>query len=227
MRRTHLTLLLVLFAAIGCEDAGDAGPPPPPPGPTSTRERLAGGQELALAAEGSVVEFDTFIDYPGGGLTHATVAIRGGHLRLRAADGGALVVEAAALDVEDMLVKGGPLPPEGLRLTGVSASVSGEVTVAARWSEDGAEATAEATIDLLVDWALALGAADPIPLAQVRLHDLPLALRVGADAAGHLTAALDASGSGVFWQWASLVQVSDLRLTSRWLDDDAAEGATP
>src|SRR5688572_6043670 len=144
MRQTLCFALVATFFAGACDSADTVGGPVDPPPAGSTRERLATPRSLAIAPYDSEV---------------SVTAIRNG-----STPEGDLAMDRFEVALDDVVLSEETIPPHGVTLTGIRLSLAEPALAQATWFSDGDVASAEATVDLWLDWAIQ-GDDGPLPLA--------------------------------------------------------------
>lgn len=210
---TTLTLLAlsgcVLSSSDGAGEPEDPALVPAPEDDGTARAALARPRDLTVRP-GSVAEL-TARRLLGDDLVEtATLAIDGGQLTARALADGRLAIDELTLVVGDVHLSPQALPPSGLELTAITVHVR-PLVIDARWSVGGAAVSAEAPVELLLDWSLA-EPGQVLPMATQRIA-VPLALEISRGAGGELVATLRADREGVFFTFAGLLELGDLRLS--------------
>jgi hypothetical protein len=204
-----------LFLA-GCGGAGVASPgggpgvdPGAAPAPTSARERLATPHAFALATGVSnALTLRVGTSATSVAVAHAVAVLDGSGVVHAEADG-ALVVDALDGAFDDVTLGPDEVPPDGLVMTGLSLRLDDPALAMAHWDDAGAEAWAEPTATLVLEWAALTADGTLVPLMPQTLA-VPVALHVWGGEDGLLRTDLSGYLDGTFWSWGELVQMSDL-----------------
>ena len=148
-----------------------------------------------------------------GGVT-ATVSLpmSSGSLTVQARDDGTLAVTALELDLGHVAIGPESFPPDGLDLEGLALTLGSDVDAAADWSGDASAMNGSATTELLLDWSVATAGAT-LPLATEHIARVVVALAVSRADDGTVVLDVQASRDGVFWTWADLIDLADLRVS--------------
>lgn len=133
------------------------------------------------------------------GYLRAAIDDRSGKLAIQK-----LEVAVAPITLEGVFEKSAQLQDVRLRLAEPAYSE------AAWTSDDDATATLVMTFDF--DWAIAFDGGQPYPLATQHLPPQTVQV-VLAGSGDHVDASLDVDATGELWNWADLVQLTDLSLS--------------
>jgi hypothetical protein len=79
------------------------------------------------------------------------------------------------------------------------------------WTWSGDEASFDTEMTLLLDWALAYEVGEATPLTTQAMGPFPVHVELAA-VDERVVATLDLVGPGVFWDWAGIIQLSDLHV---------------
>jgi hypothetical protein len=143
-------------------------------------------------------------DRDGERLESAEPHITGGEVTVRI-DGGALIVDAAVIELSDITViktaKDDEVP---LELTGLRLRLADPAIAPATWRADRSRAAGVARAELHFDWGLRTSDGEVLPFASRLVRDLELGVTVGIDADVAVTAMLDAAVSGRLWNLGGL-----------------------
>lgn len=202
--------ILMTALLAGCaltQDGEDVIDVPPAPEATPTLARLAEGQDFELDAEASAVSFTARLAVRDGDGVAVSLDLLGGRFHARAAGRDAIVVDALAIDLADVVVTDERLPPGGVRLTGMTVSLVGPAVAAAEWTADDEQATAAGPADFALDWALVDATGRVLPLPSQRVPGIAMTFGIDADAA-HLAASADL----LEWPAGGLIEVTALHL---------------
>ena len=201
MMRFCMGLVLVL----GCSSVPEA------PNEATVRDRLATPTTLWVGAGTSsgtiTASRNTSTGWQDG---QTALAIADGQLDASVDSTGALAI--TALDIELQPIE---LPADILgqaaELRDVKLGLASAPGIAAAWSDDD-DASANATVDLALDWTLAVNG-NASPLGTEQLQGVTLAITLAGGAGEPVTATIDASGTGELWSWADLVKLEGLSLS--------------
>jgi hypothetical protein len=163
---------------------------------------------LELAPSGEPGSYASARATAGGADIDVEIPVAGGHLQLWTTAEGLLVVDELAIEADDVVIGADVVPPDGVHLTGLRATL--QSTAALDPVVSGDRLTGIARLDLTVDWAMIVDG-EVHALAPLRLGELPFSLEVERTPAG-LTARLVAFRDGQFWSFADLWQLADLTL---------------
>lgn len=147
-----------------------------------------------------------------------SLTVLGGHVDLRALSDGELYIDELEADVGDIRVSSTVLPPNGLHLTGISATLAQPVDFNASWSADGNSATATVNLDLSMDWAMVRADGSSYPLSPVSIPNVPVRIKVTRGEDGAISVRLSGSRDGVFFDWAKVLDLSNLAVDFRTAD---------
>ncbi|HET6610536.1 MAG TPA: hypothetical protein VFG83_01030 [Kofleriaceae bacterium] len=220
--RTYALLFAssLLVNGVGCA-LGNNDPmiDPPPSAPatpeaqptTSLRESLRAPADLAVMADAET-SFVTLTagHVPSGASKAVEMAVLGGDLDVHTTVAGLLVIDTLAVELSDLEVPAAFVPPEGIALTGVIAHLDGPKAVEAEWSADGSTATAELSLDVVVDWAIRSEDGEVIQLSPLVITGMTMDVSLARGSDGHIAAHLSGLSSGAFWSWAGILELSDL-----------------
>jgi hypothetical protein len=218
-------LATLATAAIGCTfgsptpegDGVQAGVDPGAGGPTTLADRLAEPATLDVTAskveevsDGSLVHLHARHRVTGDEVDF-NAEVLGGYVQVRSLHDGSLVLRDLQVDVGDVEIPAGVLPPDGVRFSGITASLETPQLLDCDWSADHDHARAVVDLDLVVDWAVALQSGLH-PLASLHVEDVPVVLDLDRGADGRIRASFAGVREGVFYNWADLVELSSLTM---------------
>lgn len=136
------------------------------------------------------------------------IAIERGYLRAAIDDGGQLAIDQLTIDLAPISLDGVFSKPA--HLEGVQLRLAGPARSDAAWaSSDDAAASLLMTFDF--DWSIVIGDADPYPLATQQLPPQRVDVVLTGDG-DHVEAAVNVAASGELWNWADLIEITDLTL---------------
>jgi len=139
----------------------------------------------------------------------ADIAIDHGYMRAAIDDSGRLEIDQLELAIAPIALDGVFAKPA--QLTNVILRLNRSARADAAWtSEDRATATLPMTFDF--DWWIAIDGGDPIPLATQQLPPVNVEVMLGGDGE-HVEASVDVAAAGVLWNWADIVQITELDLS--------------
>ena len=194
-----------LVCLVGCSTVPEA------PTEATVRERLAHPTPLyvgATASSGTIIASRNTHDGWQDGQT--ALAIADGEVDASVDASGAL--DVAMLDLELQPIE---LPPDVLgqpaELRDVRLQLANAPSIAAAWTDDD-DATATTTVDLTLDWTLAVGG-NASPLGTEQLQGVTLAFALAGGSGAPVTATIDANGAGELWSWADVVKLEGLALS--------------
>ena len=183
---------IAALLAMACSES-----PPQTDPTTSTRELLATTVDFTFEQTASAVAM-TIKQVSGGGAVHRkAIPIPAGTLSLRADASGALVLEKLEVEMDDIEIDAVDLPPAGLHLTDLRATLVADDVAEASWSADGTAAVAAVTATLTFEWSL-VSDGRVIPLAPQRIVGIDLVVEVGPAADGGVSVTLRGSRDGSF-----------------------------
>lgn len=128
---------------------------------------------------------------------------------------GTLQLVAADIQLGDIVVPATTDVPVELHFTNVRISLAKPVNAQTEWSVAGDAGFAHVDADVVLDWSLVAPNGDIVPLAPQRIKGLALDLDVFDSQGGRLTATLYGEIDGPFWNWAGLLEMSDLTVDLR------------
>ncbi len=191
----------------GAQDP-EARPPSGAPSPVaSARERLAGGVAFAPVPAGGRLDLHARAEgMPEA--ARATLPVQAGRLAVRA-HGGQATLDALSLVLGDVTV---PLPGlDPLVLRDVRLELAAPIDVPARFpDEDTLWVSAQPAFVLV--WSLVAPSGRTVALGPQRLVGITLSMQIQSLRNGRLEARLGGRGSGLLWQWAEVLSLSDLLL---------------
>jgi hypothetical protein len=201
----RILLASTLFTA-ACTAGSPAG------GPTydSVRDRLADGPTRLYVGTDASTGTITARRYTPSGWQEgsANVAIDGGELFVEIDAAGKLAmneltVSLAPIEIPDE-VFGKPAQLDDVRF-----SLAKPATADAQWAGDD-DATATFTVDIDFDWAIAINGGKTQLATQ---HVSPVTAAVALTGAGdHVDASLSLRASGKLWNWAGLLEMTEVEL---------------
>lgn len=180
--------------------------PPAPATPENARDRLQASTLFALESSESVLEVSVGRHAEP---KHPTLlALGSGKLAIRATPAEPLALRGLEAEVEDVVISKETIPPDGLHLTGIHATLTFE-DVTAEWDEGENRATFEGRSTLEVAWSLATddGVFEGRPLV---ISEIPVTGALEALEGDELAVELGAQWSGLLVDWGDLIEVSDL-----------------
>jgi hypothetical protein len=199
-------LTLVLVAA--CSEGSHGNVPPGEPNPSSSlKDQLTQGS-LTLELQPEFSRIDVMAQM--GDLTvESRLVMLQGATSLRADRDGRLIVEDLTISLDDVVLHHDLLPPEGVRLMNIQASLGADRDARTTWSGEN-DVTAEATGELVVDCAIMNDQGQPAPLAPQALDGIPFAVQLERSYDGEIHVNVTGSMTGTFWSWADYLSLSDL-----------------
>lgn len=209
MQRTkHIGSIAVLGALVfaGCATSSRDEPP-------STRELLGHGVDVPLRA--SAVSLDFTVRVKHGDVwaeTPVSLPLRTGHMALSADTDGTLVVDDIELVLEELMAES-ESPQVSLEFSDVAGKlVRAAVFDATEWNPADDVVSGDAQLSLKLSWALNV---DDM-VYPLRSEYLPAMAWHTNGYRRDDDLVVQASGTidGVFWQWAGLIEFSDLRLSA-------------
>jgi hypothetical protein len=212
---TTLVAWVIPLFLVGCESADIPGGPGPshPEVPATTRDRLVTeARSLDVLAEDAAVTVSATRHTSTVETGEIDLAILGGRIELSADDRGDVVIDALQIQVDDVVLSAEELPPHGITLTDISLTLAAPATGETTWQSDGDFGTAEVTMDLDLDWALLGNDGAHLPLGIKHITGVAVTFDVASDAEGRVVLTLHAARAGQFWDWAGIVELSDLSL---------------
>jgi hypothetical protein len=118
-------------------------------------------------------------------------------------------VEDLTISLDDVVLHHELLPPEGLRLMNIQASLGSDMDARTTWIGNN-ELSAETTGALVVDWAIMNDQGQPAPLAPQALDGIPFTVQLERAYDGEIHVNITGRMSGTFWTWADYISLSDL-----------------
>jgi len=199
------SLFVPSFALVACASS----PPEPAATAPNVRARLAAPTRLLLApgSTGSIVAKQ----WTQGGWQSGTLALQlaDGDVTAVANSDGQLALTELRIDLAPIAIPdsvfGKPAQLQDVQL----ALAMQPPMASAQWS-DANDATATATVQLDLSWAIFIDGA-ATPLGTQHLAALPLAIALGGDGS-NVHATLQATAAGEVWSWAGLLELDDLSL---------------
>jgi hypothetical protein len=138
-----------------------------------------------------------------------TLSIEHGHVRTSLDGSGRLSIDQLEIALAPISLDGVFQKPATLH--GVTLRLAARTDADAAWeSRDDATASLEMKLDF--DWALSFDGAEPYPLATQHLAPTMVDL-VLAGNGDHVDAHLAIDASGVLWNWADIVQITEIALS--------------
>lgn len=198
---------ILALVVLGCQSSDVEAPERP------TRSLLADRLDFDIQREASMLRVTGHRGTKEAG--RAVVPVMRGNLAMRVEDDGAIVLEAMDLELDDIQLSAEELPPSGIHLTNLRLHLAGEAAGASGWSDAGDQGFAQGTVDLKLDWAVALRDGGTSALATQTLEDIPIYLAVQPSFRGLLSARVVGLAMDTVWQWAEVIELSDLSLDLR------------
>jgi len=211
---TVLMSIAIPFALGACHSA-DVGEPPVTvdvPTTTTAYDILLDQPELTLAPSATWVEMTTRVDRGDHDLVDTTrLPVDRGNLFLSADAYGDVQIDGLAIAFDDVVAGQGTVTADGFRLTDIVARLDSPVACdAVKWRRDGNLCSTTATLQLTLDWSLKIGN-EIYPLGAQQLGNMDLYIEIYLQR-DQLHAELEGVATGVFWNWADIVEFSDLSL---------------
>ena len=200
-------LALTLFAAAGCASSAPTGAPDY----DSVRDRLEDGStRLFVGSSGSTGTITARRWTPNGWVEGNTaVSIESGEVAAKVDEDGVLTLDALVVDFAPIEI------PEDVfkkpaQLDDVKISLTKPASAPAVWTSED-DATATLTLDLDFDWLIAInGGKTPLGTQHLPPVTIDVVLTGGGD---HVDAALTLRASGELWNWAGLLEMTELELS--------------
>ena len=186
-------------AAPGAADPDDAPVP-------SARERLGGGVGFLAAPAGGY--FDLHATAEGmAGPARVTLPVLGGRLSVRVR-GEQASIDALSIVLGDVTV---PLPGglDPLVLRDVRLELAAAAQVPGRFPSDDTLVLANVTPTFVLAWSLVTPSGRTVALGPQRIEGIALSLHVQSLRDGSLVARLEGRCTGLLWQWAQILSLSD------------------
>jgi hypothetical protein len=143
----------------------------------------------------------------------ARLDIDRGQLAVFADADGDLVIDALEFNLGDVVAGEKVISDDGLHLTDLHVYLKRAAPAAmTEWADDGDTAYARAVVDLTLGWALFVGP-ETYSLGEQALPAIEIDLGLAKED-GRLGLDLAAGADGVFWQWAGIIELADLRMTA-------------
>jgi hypothetical protein len=200
----------ILLASTLFTAACAAGAPTGTPAYESVRDRLADGPtRLYVGADASTGRITARRYTPSGWQEGSTtVSIDSGELFAKVDGTGKLSIDKLTVSLAPI-----EIPEEVFgkpaQLDDVRFALAKSATADAQWTSDD-DATATFTVDVDFDWAIAINGSKT-PLATQ--HVSPVAVDVALTGAGdHVDAAFSLRASGELWNWAGLLEMTEVEL---------------
>ncbi len=201
-------------------DAPNGQPPLVPP---SARERLGTGVGLAATPARGYLDLHATAEGMAG-TTRATLPVQAGRLGLRAR-GESASLEALVIVVGDVTV---PLPGlDPLVLRDVRLELGAPLEVPARFPTDDTLWISNAPAPLVLAWSLVTPSGRTVALGPQRLEGIALSLELRSLRDGRLEARLGGRATGLVWQWASVLSLSDVVFDVSFEEAPAIDPARP
>lgn len=184
----------------------------PPGGPRydSVRERLSDAPASLYIHDETSSGTITARRRTGDGWSNGAteLAIEYGYVRAAVDANGQLIVDELELAVA-------PIPLDGVFqkpavLQGVRLRLAGPARSAAVWTSKD-DATATLSISLDFDWSISFDGGEAYPLATQHLPPESVAVVIGGSG-DHVDAWFELAAAGELWNWADLVQITELSL---------------
>ncbi|MBI4509427.1 MAG: hypothetical protein HY698_07300 [Deltaproteobacteria bacterium] len=137
------------------------------------------------------------------------ISIIDGTLRVRGEAAGALTLESLDIRFGDVVIPRSRWIESDIHLTDIRIRLESEATGQAMWLDHGAEGSSETKATLVLDWSFRSDG-ETLRLGSQRIRSVPLRIHVQEDALGRLRVNLTGHLPGVFWEWAGLLELSDL-----------------
>jgi hypothetical protein len=199
-----LVLLAVVAAAVGCGGVDD--PTLAPPAAMTEPAPRAPGMQVVLG-NGPQDRLQIELIFRSGQKPSRVQAlgIQSGQSRV-VLDGDAATLAEATLALSDLDIDEALLPPMGLHLRDIRASMAAPARGQRRAGTD----VFDFLVDIDVDWSLVAPDGSKAPLAPARFAGLPITFTLPRGATG--AAAIDADVQRVIWSWGGLVDFANLTL---------------
>jgi hypothetical protein len=132
-----------------------------------------------------------------------------GHVRAALDDRGELEIDQLDITIAPIRLDG--VFQKQAELQGVRLRLVETARSAATWATDD-DATATLVMELDLDWSIVLDGGEPYPLATQHLPPMTVDL-VLAGSGDHVDARIDLAAAGELWNWADIVQITELALS--------------
>ena len=203
MRKFALLLLVPLFIP-ACTDV--------PSGPSydSVRERLSTTATSLYIHDESSSGTITAQQHVGDGWNTAQTPlyIQRGYVRAKIDESGQLAIQRLEFDLAPIQLGVFERPAQ---LQDVHVRLAEPMNTNVEWTSDD-EAKATLAMPFEFDWTVKLQGDGPYPLSPQKLGPTNVAVTLGGDG-DHVSAQIDIRASGALWNWADLVQMTDLSMS--------------
>jgi hypothetical protein len=139
----------------------------------------------------------------------AALAIEHGHLRAALDDNGQLAIDQLEIAVAPIALDGVFSKPA--QLQDVKLRLVEPVRSDAAWTSDD-NAAASLVMQLDFDWSIAFDGGEAYPLASQHLPPQSVDVTL-AGSGDHIEALVDLEAAGELWNWADIVQITELSLS--------------
>jgi len=200
--------LALVFLGCSADVSGD-----PYSEPTATAyDRLLDHPEFDMMPDSTWVDMTVRVDRGDHVLQQTTrLSMDRGNLIMGADAYGNMTIDGLAISFKDVIAGAGTISPKGLWFTNVVASMEDPTACwDSYWRSDGDYCSATGELALKLHWSLVIDNR-VYPLGTQNLG--PMEVTVQAyQKDGDLFAEVDGTAKGVFWNWADIVEFSDLRV---------------
>lgn len=145
----------------------------------------------------------------------APLVIERGYVRTSMDDSGQLTIHRLELDLAPIQLGLFERPAE---LQDVHVRLTKPVYANVAWTSDD-DATASLAMPFEFDWSVKFQGDEPYPLATQQLMPTSVAVVLGGSG-DHVTAQIDVAASGELWNWADILEMTDIAVS---LDAETAD----
>jgi hypothetical protein len=205
------TLVLILIAGLvgACDGPDEVAVPPAGDEPTA-RELLAEQPRFTVSSVDQAIQLTARIDRGDRWVEDdAVLTLESGDLVISEDAGGDLVVETVDLYLGDITAGAGIIGDDGIQLTGLHVYTGAASTChLTEWAGDDDSCFALATAALTLDWSLRIDD-EVYGIGSQSLDEIALGVGLHVDD-GLVVVDVTAAAPGVFWDWAGIVELTDL-----------------
>jgi hypothetical protein len=172
--------------------------------PVQLRDRLATPEHLVLVPDACFLE-----------VNQKAIPLTGGSIDVQADLIGELQLDATDIHLGDIDVPPTADRPVELHFTDVKLALPKPIAAATEWSAAGDAGFTHIDTDVQLIWSLVTKDGQVIPLAPQNIKKVPLEIDVFEAGNGRLTSTVHGEIQGPFYDWAGILEMSDLTVDLR------------